>query len=210
MIRLFVIEDHITVIVSGLRFLFRPDRDGIKVAGFATTVEDAKKNADPGSFDLFILDLHIPGHRPIDNIRKLKAGFPEKPIAIYTAETSSSWRKRMLEEGALTYITKDSTRDEFKNAIQKAARGEVFYFGKMGSYEQKDPDNDLFTKPMTLTGVQTEIVRLLYDGLSHEDIAGQIGVSRTMIEKILHNLRTTFKVKNNLELLKVLTMGGFI
>ena len=62
MIRLFVIEDHATVIVSSFRFLFRPQRDGIHVAGFATTVDEAIANADPESFDLFILDLYIPGY----------------------------------------------------------------------------------------------------------------------------------------------------
>ena len=89
------------------------------------------------SIDLFVLDLYIPGQLPIDNIRKLKKHFPDKPIAIYTSEPSASWRKRMMDEGALTYITKDSPRDKLKLALQQAARGELFFYGQKESMEHE-------------------------------------------------------------------------
>ncbi|MDP4281023.1 MAG: response regulator, partial [Bacteroidota bacterium] len=99
MVRLFIIEDHLTVIVSSLRFLFRPQRDDIKVVGYSADPEDIVKNADPSGFDLFVLDLHIPGLQPIDNIRKLKKHFPDKPVVIFTNDKSSSWKAKMLQEG---------------------------------------------------------------------------------------------------------------
>jgi DNA-binding NarL/FixJ family response regulator len=210
MIRLFVIEDHITVIVSSLRYLFRPNRDGIIVSGYATTVEDAIKSADPGSLDLFVLDLYLPGHQPIDNIRNLKKHFPDKPIAIYTSEPSASWKKRMMDEGALTYITKNSSRDELKLALQKAARGELFYYGQFGSTDQKSTGDEPSSEMITITPVQQEIVKLLSEGLTHKEISDRSGISRPMIEKILRNLRKSFKANNNLELMKVLIRSGSI
>jgi DNA-binding NarL/FixJ family response regulator len=210
MIRLFVIEDHITVIVSSLRYQFRPARDGIIVAGFAKTVEDTILSADPASFDLFILDLYIPGYLPVDNIRKLKEHFQGKPIVIYTSELSPSWRMKMMDEGALAYITKEASRDELKLALQKAAHGELFFSGPVGSIDFiGSRDNSVSLTP-EITPLQQEVVKLLSEGLTHKEISKEIGISRSMVEKILKTLRQSFKAKNNIELTKLITSSGLI
>jgi DNA-binding NarL/FixJ family response regulator len=203
MIRLFVIEDHLTMIVSSLKYMFRPGRDGIVVADSVSTIDDALRKADPKEFDLFILDLYIPGHKPIDNIRKLKEHFPDKPVAIYTSEKSNSWKKRMMDEGASTYIIKNATREELKLAIEKAAAGEYFFYGKMESDEPGLMDEEKFIKVNDLTPIQTEIVKLLSEGLTHKAISKQLGISRSMIEKILKVIRKKFEVSNNIELVKL-------
>jgi DNA-binding NarL/FixJ family response regulator len=195
MIRLFVIEDHITVIVSSLRYQFRPNRDGIIVSGFAKTVEDTILTADPASFDLFILDLYIPGSLPVDNIRKLKEHFHGKPIVIYTSELSPSWRMKMMDEGALAYITKEASRDELKLALQRAARGELFFSGPVGSTDISSSNDNLVSLPTEITPLQQEIVKLLSEGLTHKEISREIGISRSMVEKILKTLRQSFKAK---------------
>jgi len=210
MIRLFVIEDHLTVIVSSLKYLFRPGRDGIIVTDSVSTIAEAIAKADPENFDLFLLDLYLPGHKPIDNIRKLKEHFPGKPIAIYTSEKSNSWKQRMMDEGASTYITKDATRDDLKNAIQKAARGEFFIYGKMEPDETEVAGGDDLLKVNNLSPVQNEIVKLISEGLTHKQISEQIGVHRSMIEKILKEIRKKFGVSNNLELIKLFTRLGVI
>jgi DNA-binding NarL/FixJ family response regulator len=210
MTRLFIVEDHATLIVSSMRFQFRPKRDGITVTGFAMTVEEAIIKADPASFDLFILDLHIPGHNPLDNIRKLKAHFPGKPIAIYTAESSASWRKRMMDEGALTYITKDTGRDVLKIALQMAARGESVHFGQKGLTGRTPAGEGCSSGPVNITPVQDEIITLLSQGLTHKEISSQIGLCRSVIEKNLNELRTAFNVKNNLELISLMMQQGYI
>jgi DNA-binding NarL/FixJ family response regulator len=210
MIRLFVIEDHLTVIISSLRFLFRPQRDGIQVTGFASTLTETIKKANPGEFDLFILDLYIPGHLPIENIRTLKKHFPEKPIVIYTYEKSSSWKSKMMQEGAMSYITKDSSREELKIALQKAIKGEIFNPLNTLSPELPDTEDKMFQEPMKLSDVQLDIVKLLSEGLMHEEISSRTGYSRSLIEKILKNMRTSFKVRNNIELIKLLSKTGLV
>lgn len=203
MIRLFVIEDHTTLIVSSLRFQFRPKRDGIVIFSSAANVDEAIQQADPELFDLFILDLYIPGFRPIDNIRKLRNQFPQKPIAIYTSETSWSWKNRMKNEGANAYITKNSTRDELKKAIQIAARGE-FHFNLNDSTDPGSLNENLFLNSIKVSPNQAKIVKFLSEGLTHKEISDRTGLSRPMIEKLLKKMRTTLKVKNNLELITLL------
>ena len=113
-----------------------------------------------------------------------------------------------MDEGALTYITKNSTREELKLAIEKASRGEFFYFGQPEAREQKTENNEILSKSHNLTPVQTEIINLLSERLSHKEISGRLGISRSFIEKILSRLRTSFRVKNNLELISLLLRKG--
>jgi DNA-binding NarL/FixJ family response regulator len=209
MIRLFIIEDHHTLVISSLRFMFRPERDGIKVTGYAETLDNAINNADPDSFDLIFLDLHLPGHLPIDNIRALKRHFPGKPVLIYTSETSSSWKNKMMDEGAHAYVTKDATREELKITIQKVAKGEILFIGTSNGKMSNAGVSVSNSKEISLSPIQVEIVTLLAEGLTHKKIADRIGISLSLVEKILKNIRTKFRTANNIELIKYLTENGF-
>jgi DNA-binding NarL/FixJ family response regulator len=208
MIRLYVIEDHASLIISSLKYYFRPKRDGISIVGFATNVDEAIQKANPDRFDLFMLDLFIPGDFPIENIRKLKKHFPGKPIAIYTGEKAISWKKRMINEGANTYITKDTNRDELKIAIQKAAKGELYYSGDPDLMTPKNEGENSSPETIDISPLQLEIVYSLFEGKSHVEISENVHLSLSKIEKILKNLRKSFNVKNNLELINKLTQSG--
>jgi DNA-binding NarL/FixJ family response regulator len=120
MIRLFIIEDHSPIIVPGLKRFFSSSRDGINVAGYCNTVEEAIDKGNEYLFDIFILDLWLENRLPLQNFRLLKNHFKDKPIVIYTVEMSSAWRRLMLSEGAVAYITKNASRSEIKKAIEDA------------------------------------------------------------------------------------------
>lgn len=202
MIRLFVIEDHLAIVLSSLRFMFRPKRDGIEITGSARTPEEAVQSADPASFDVFILDLFLPDLQPVDNIRMLKNYFPDKAVIILTGEKSSAWSNKMKQEGAAAYISKDSSRELIGLSIKKVASGEHFFIE-----DSSVPDHNQSKDPYAndLTPVECKIARLLSRGLTHKEIACQMGISRSMIEKILKRLRIRYQVINNLELIRILT-----
>lgn len=210
MTRLFIIEDHLMVILSSFKFLFRPQRDGIMITGSAATLDEVISTAKPEDFDIFILDLHIPNHQPIDNVKTLKRHFPEKPIIIYTGEKSAIWKSRMFHEGVSAYITKDSTRDELRLAIQKVAQGERFNVFTENFTEKENESNESPTETLKFTTLQRNILTHLANGMTHKEISEKIGVSRSFIERVLKDLREKLKVKNNLELIKLLSKSGSV
>jgi DNA-binding NarL/FixJ family response regulator len=210
MIRLYVIEDHITLTISGFKYLFRSKRDGITISGYSGSVEETIKSADPEDIDLFILDLHIPGTYPIDNIRNLRRHFPGKPIVIYTSELSDSWRKKMIEEGAISYITKDTQREELKLVILKAVKGETVTIGKQRLTYLKEQEEGSPMESEVIIPINREILRLLIKGLNHKEIGKEVSLSRTKVENILKEMRDHFHVKTNLELIKILSKADII
>lgn len=210
MIRLYVIEDHLAIIVSGLKRLFYSSRDGIDVIGASESVEEAIKMANPDSFEIFIFDLWLENKLPIQNIKKLIEHFPDKRIIVYTSEESSVWKQRMFKEGATAYVSKKTPRSELKMVIEKAAKGEKHFNIKLEEPNQVLETKDVDIPSVSLTPVQQEIITLLARGLKHKEVAAIIKTSTSKVEKTLNLLRGQFKVRNNLELINLLSEKGEI
>jgi DNA-binding NarL/FixJ family response regulator len=210
MIRLFVIEDHAAIIVAGLKRLFFASRDGIEVTGFATSVEEAIENADPDAFDLIILDLWLENRLPVVNIKKVKSQFPEKPVLIYTSESSLVWKRRMMEEKAMGYVTKSASRSEIKTAIETVAGGLRYFPGKLEDVNAKKVIVSNEDPALTISPLQMEMLAMLANGANHKEIAKTIGTSLSSLEKILKTLRDQYEAHNNIELLsKINKMAQF-
>jgi DNA-binding NarL/FixJ family response regulator len=203
MIRIYLIEDHHVIIVSGFKRLFNASRDGIEVGGSSGNVEDVIARVSPDSFDILILDLWLENRMPIENIRRLKSHFPGKPIIIYTSETSYSWRQVMYREGAMAYLTKSATRQEIRSTLEKVSAGEKYFPLMIDQVLGKEAVSGPESAP-SLTPIQQEVVLLLRKGMTHKEIAAAIHTSVSNLEKMFKTLRDRFNVKNNIELLTFL------
>jgi two-component system, NarL family, response regulator NreC len=209
MIRLYIIEDHQELVVGYFRHYFRNSRDGIGVTGSAGNPDEAK-NVNPGTFDIFILDLFIPGTMPVENIRKLKEYFPGKPILIFTSENDPGWKHTMMSEGAMAYITKNAPTADLRYAIKKVFEGKTFFPGFTGDEEKKESEKSIELRKKELTIVQKEILSGLKIGLKHKEIAKQQDISISNIDKTLALLRIRYNVKNTIELINLMSEMGEI
>lgn len=209
MIRLFVIEDHPTMVI-GVRNLFRPSRDGIEVIHSANSIEEAVSKAKPATFDVFLLDLWLPNSHPLLNVKRLKDSFPSKPVVIFTSEDSTSWRKKMFEAGVMAYLLKSTNKNDIKNTLEKVAKGQVVFSGVVDPAFEKKLAAVLDGQKLSLTTNQKEIAILLSNGLSQYEIADIKKTSVSNIEKTLKHMRDICEVKTNNEMTKVLFEKGVI
>ena len=210
MIRLFIIEDNLTIIVSGFKRLFFPARDGIDIVGTCETVENAISTADVSTFDLFVLDLWLENRLPIQNIRLLKKQFPDKPILIYTSENSLTWKRSMLKEGATGYVTKKANRAELKSAIEKTSIGENYFPVELDQIAKKKNNEDDNPTSGKLTSGQIEILNMVATGMKYNEIAGLMTMSESNLVKTLMSLRQKYNVRNNTALISHLKERGEI
>ncbi len=209
MIRLFTIEDH-PVIITGLRNTFRPSRDGIEIIGSASNVDEAVKLADPSLFDVFLLDLWIPGYQPLQNIRKIRQCFPGKPVVIFTSEDSTLWQRKMFEAGAMAYLLKSAEKNEIRMTLEKVAQGMTVFTG-MIEPEREQTFRAGFADPRyILTPNQKEYVVFLSNGLTQQEIAEKKSLSISTVEKTIKNIREKCSARNNAELVKILLERGVI
>jgi DNA-binding NarL/FixJ family response regulator len=199
MIRLFIIEDHATIIVAGLKRLFYSSRDNIEILGYAESVDQAFESGEIGSADLIILDLWLTNRQPVENLRRLKKQFPGTPVIIYTSEEAFSWKHRMYKEGAEGYLTKKASRSEIRSAINLVMKGEKVFPITMDQLIEEEiayPNEKTKLSPM-----QKEILKMLSKGINHKEIANTLSFSISNLEKSMKALRAQYQVKNNIELI---------
>ena len=209
MIRLFTIEDH-PVIITGLRNTFRPSRDGIEIIGSAGNVDEAIATADPSLFDVFLLDLWIPGYQPLQNIKKIREHFPGKPIVMFTSEDSTLWQRKMFEAGAMAYLLKNAEKNEIRLTLEKVFQGMTVFTG-MIEPEREQTFRAGFADPKyILTPNQKEYVVFLSNGLTQQEIAKKKSLSISTVEKTIKNIREKCNARNNAELVKILIERGII
>lgn len=209
MIRLFCIEDH-PIIITGLRNLFRPSRDGIEVTCSAPNVaEEDINNIINDSFDIILLDLWLSDTAPIQNVKILKQKFPGKPIVMFTSESSPVWQRKMFEAGVSGYLFKTAEKPEILETLNNVYEGKIVYPSNHFS-ESLESILQLKNSKIQLTPNQLEIVILLSNGITQQKIAEAKKTSISNIVKTLVHIRKLFEARNNAELIKFLLEFGII
>jgi DNA-binding NarL/FixJ family response regulator len=211
MIRLLVIEDH-PVIVNGLRNILRPSRDGIEITGSVQNPDEAIEKIESDSFDIILLDLWL--HKdflPLDNVRRLKSAFPDKPVVMFTSEDTYIWKRKMFEAGVKAYLLKSAEKPEIKSTLEKVASGQTVFVGVIEQefMAQKLKDASDSGKHL-LTQNQIEIVKMLSNGMTQQKIADVKKTTLSNIEKTIKHIRDTLDAKNNTELMRILVERGII
>jgi DNA-binding NarL/FixJ family response regulator len=209
MIRLFIIEDH-PIIITGLRNTFRPSRDGIEIIGSANNVDEAIIKADPASFDIFLLDLWIPGYNPLRNVKKIKEQFPGKPVVMFTSEESTLWQRKMFEAGAMAYLFKSAEKNEIRLTLEKVTKGMTVFSGTIEPEREQIFQAGFADPKYLLTKNQKEYVVFLSNGLTQQEIAKKKSLSLSTVEKTIKNIRKKCSARNNTELVKILLERGII
>lgn len=208
MIRILSIEDH-WMVVDGLRARFRGDRDEISIACSAENMEEALI-IDPGSFDLILLDLLIPGTDPPENVRKLKNVFPGKPIVVLTSEERTVWEVQMCKAGVQAYLTKNDQRKMLKEVIIRVSNGEDLCKTKLREIRLANHDNQSPEDLHRLKPTEKAILILFMQENNLKEIASQLTMTETAVGKTMARLRMEFNVKSNQGLVLLLREEGIL
>ena len=203
MIRLHLIEDH-PIIYDGFRQRFRHTEDGIMVTGHSGSVNSFINEISPAAFDVIILDLWLQGEDPLENIKKIKFAFPDKPVVIFTFDESLYWINQMMTYGANAYISKKATKMELKEIIGLAYAGKIIYPTIAQDGNNPDIQKQLFQLNLVLKPTEQHILTRLVNGCSAKEIATEMKLTVSAIEKTLKRLRKSFRVKTNIELIRLL------
>ena len=205
MLRIFVIDDH-PLAISGLKSMFRKDRDNIEICGSALDVRIALQEAMAPAFDIILLDLWIRDINPLENIKMLKRKFPFKPIVILSYEDSTVWQHKMYNAGVAGYLLKTSRKAQLREALEKVADERlVFPHLFTESTPQCNPRTVTIKKIDGLTPHQYDVVSLLSEGNSRNQIGKRLSISVSTIEKILTSVRKKFQARNTSQLIWMLT-----
>ena len=204
-LRLVLIEDH-QALREGLELLL--GRAGIEVAGTAGTIEEGRALIERHDPDVALIDIALGGEESgIDLTAELIDKNPDRRIVLYTGSNEIELLISGLDSGARGYALKEGTQAELVNALQTVAEG--------GTYVDPRLHPALLSRKATntqkgLSKHEREIMDLLAQGLTGEQVAAQLFLSPETIKTHIRNAMNKLEANTRVHAIAIALREGFI
>jgi two-component system response regulator NreC len=212
-IRLLLVDDH-EVVRTGLRMLLESQSD-IKILAEASTGSEALQMAIEYQPDVIVMDITLPDITGIEATRRLKERQPEVAVVALTIHEDEQYFFEMLQAGASGYVPKRAAPEDLIAAIRAAFAGEIYLYPSLAKALVSDYLGRSRTNPEeasleALTPREEEVLELLADGLSNDEIADRLVISRHTVARHRENLMGKLNLHSRSELVKYAIRKGLI
>ncbi len=165
---------------------------GLEVVGEAGDGKTALRLALDLKPDVVLMDLQMPILDGVAATRQLQVELPQTRVIVLTTFDDDEYVFEGLRAGAIGYLLKDAPSQKLVEAIQSAARGESFLQPSIATKviaefaRQGLPPTQPLAEP--LTARETDILRLLTEGLSNREIAEKLFLTEGTVKNHITNI----------------------
>lgn len=202
-----ILDDH-PLVTEGLKTLLY-SIDQINIKAVFSRGNDLLEYPELSKIDILFLDIFLPDTNGIDLCLKLKKVYPKMTIIGMSSQSERSIVMQMIKSGANGYLLKSASFEEYKNALKKIKNGELAFCNEVKELINKTNINDLKTIPR-LTQREKEILALLKQGKSTQEISDTLFISFLTVQTHRRNLLAKFQMKNIIELLNFANDNGIL
>jgi two-component system response regulator NreC len=187
----------------------------IDVVGEATNGNEALKMATKLKPDVVLMDIAMPIMGGLEATRRISRELPDTKVLVVTQHDDKEYVFPVIESGASGLISKAGASSELAEGIRAVYRGDSFlspsvakllvenYQQTAGDRVQQDPYNQL-------TEREREILKLLAEGFSSQEIADMLVITRKTVEGHKTNLMAKLGIHNKIDLVKYALRRGII
>lgn len=203
--KILIADDH-AMVRDGVKNLVQQNKDLI-VIGEARSGNETLELFDKLQPDLLIMDISMPDMNGMEVSRTILARNPGANIVILSMYDDEDYISRCLEYGVKGYVVKNESGSELDYAIRSVLQGKN-YFSRQAQdvifkkYSQNVTRKKTREEEISLTKREIEIVRLIADGLTSQQMADRLFISPRTVETHRANLMKKMSVKNAIELVK--------
>jgi DNA-binding NarL/FixJ family response regulator len=207
--RVLLADDH-PMVRRGLRMVLDAEPD-IEVVAEAGDGAEAVQLATVGEVDLAVLDVAMPRMTGLQAAAELKRRKPELRTLMLSMYDSEQYFFEALKAGASGYVLKSAADRDLVEAVRSAMRGEPFLYPaavtalirdylERGEAAPEDP----------LTPRELEIVKLVAEGYSSDDIAEALVISRKTVEHHRSHILEKLGMRDRVELTRYAIRRGLV
>ena len=195
-ITILIVDDHTLVRETWSEILNSDPR--FKVVAQAGNGEQAIEFAKQLRPNIIVMDVNLPGMNGIDATHEVLKSSPESKVLGVSMHTQPAYARKMLQNGASGYVTKNSSRQEMFEALLEINKGNKYICEEIKNNlsDQMVNGDDPQKNVNTLSHRELEIVSFIQKGLSSKEIADLLFVSVKTIEVHRYNILRKLNLKN--------------
>jgi DNA-binding NarL/FixJ family response regulator len=206
-LKIAILDDH-PLIIEGLCLLFSKSTEYEVVAGFKSS-EELFEYTHLNAIDVLLLDVFLADSNGIDVCLRITKKYPKMIVLGMSSQSERSIVLQMIKNGASGYLLKSASLNEFVYCIKNALDGTIVFSKEVEKLINKAQFDDLKSIPR-LTRREKEILKLLIEGKSTQEISDELFLSFLTTQTHRRNLLNKFQVKNVAELVSFTLKNGLI
>jgi len=207
-IKVMLVDDH-AVVRMGFKMLLETSGD-MRVVAEAESGEDAIKLFQEHSPDVIVMDITMPGIGGMETIERMLAKESSTKILVLSAHEDSVHPKRVLNAGAMGYLTKRSAAEELVKAIRAVAGGKKYIEANVAqqmAIQQLSGDQNPID---VLSEREFEVFMSLAKGKTTNEIAETLFLSPRTVGTHLYNIKQKLNANNSAEIALIAMRSGLI
>lgn len=205
MINVAIADDH-SIVLNGLQKILALHTD-IKVTDVYLNGDSLLEGLETKQPDVLLLDIQMPGKNGIELAGIISKKFPDVKMIALTNVDILVQVKKMLQKGCLGYLLKDASPEILVEAIKTVHTGEQFLYESLS----KQLVNNFFSQnSKQLTRREKEILQLITEEHTNQEIADKLFLSLRTVENHRNNLLQKLDVKNTAGLVKIAIQEGLV
>jgi two-component system invasion response regulator UvrY len=207
-INIMLVDDH-AVVRMGFKMLLESDTD-IKVVAEAESGEQAITRYMEFKPDVVVMDITMPGIGGLEAIERILAKESNAKILVLSAHEDSVHPKRVLNAGAMGYLTKRSAAEELIKAIRTVATGKKYLEASVAqqmAIQQLSGDQNPVD---VLSAREFEVFMALAKGKTTNEIAETLFLSPRTVGTHLYNIKQKLNANNSAEIALIAMRSGLI
>jgi DNA-binding NarL/FixJ family response regulator len=208
--RVLVADDHSLFRDGIISLLEAAGFDVVGQAGDGQAAVEAALHLRP---DLVLLDITMPQLSGLEALRLIKAELPETQVVMLTVSEDDADLFEAVESGALGYLLKDLTADQFFEMLDGLQRGEAAMTRQTTARLMKwlaDLSPQRAEPGQSLTEREIELLRLVAEGMSNKAIAQTLSISENTAKYHVKNILQKLGVQNRTEAVTQAIRAGLL
>jgi DNA-binding NarL/FixJ family response regulator len=207
-ITILLVDDH-KLVRESWSFILNSD-SRFQVIGETSDVEEAVEIAKRQKPKIVLMDINMSPINGFEGTKLMRKYSPGSRIIGISMHSMPAYARRMLQTGAMGYITKNSSKDEMLKAIIEVNDGKKYVCDEVKNILAQQELEEESGKPdmNSLSRRELDVVKLIKEGMSSKEIALQLDISLKTVEVHRYNILKKLNLKNTAALVNFINAHG--